>query len=251
MALRGYLSSLCLGILLTTCGAEHLSWKQVSNGIGHVVWHGRRSVRTRNLRLLGDTWDITHQASLATALSEKGSLLTCEDQQRRQTAILAKLDVRVQSVSHHDRPLGVVVVPAGATGGVQHNSTHAETHAPRTRRGAQAEADSLGPDALEHRARGLADAQRRAPAERAREGRRDCARAGEQPVRGRVRAVAVCREEDAVVAEEILERLGELRVVHGRVEPAEHRADRGVRRPVLEAERRERVVRGVLCARAA
>ena len=40
---------------------------------------------------------------------------TCQDEQRREPSSVAELDVRVQAIADHDRPLGVKVVPAPAS----------------------------------------------------------------------------------------------------------------------------------------
>ena len=106
--------------------------------------------------------------------------------------------------------------------------------------------DALRLDAVHHRLRRLPDAQR-LPSERGRERRAHRARTGQEPLRAWVCAVDVCREERTLgVASEVRESLGELRVVDGGVEPAEDRADVGVRVEVLQVELGERVVRGVL-----
>lgn len=40
---------------------------------------------------------------------------TCQDEQRRKPSSVAELDVRVQAIANHDRPLGVKLVPAPAS----------------------------------------------------------------------------------------------------------------------------------------
>ena len=103
-------------------------------------------------------------------------------------------------------------------------------------------------DALEHLSRGLPDAHGVA-AECVSQRRADRACTGEESVSGRIRAVLIGREEVAAfVPEEVVERLGELRVVHGRVKSGQHGANAWVGCPVLETEWRDRVVLGVLRA---
>lgn len=106
--------------------------------------------------------------------------------------------------------------------------------------------DSLGPYAIKHRALWLSDSYRVA-AQRVPQRRTDRASPGKEAFRGRVRAVLVRDEERAVlVAEDVVERLRELRVVDGRVEPAQDRTDLRVRRPVRERERSQRVILWIL-----
>lgn len=160
---------------------------------------------------------------------------TCQDEQRREPSSVAKLDVRVQAIADHDRPLGVKLIPAPLA------SAHTDIEGRSVR-------DTLRLDAVHHRLRRLPDAER-LPAECGRERRADRPRTGEEPVRARVRAVNVsCEERAGRVPPEVRERLGELRVVDGGVEPAEDGADVGVGLEVLQVELAERVVRGVLCA---
>ena len=112
---------------------------------------------------------------------------------------------------------------------------------------AEAGSHALCLDALQHGACRLADADGLA-SERVPQGCAHGASPGQQAVRGRIGAVLISHEEVAAfVPEEVVECLGELSVVHARVEPAQHRPDIRVRRPVLKAEWFECVVLGVLC----
>ena len=105
---------------------------------------------------------------------------------------------------------------------------------------------SLGSDAVKHRPIRLPDC-RGVPPERVPQGRANGAGAREETVRGGVRAVLVRDKEAApLVLREVVERLGELRVVDRNVESADDGPDGRIRRPCRKGEGSERIVLRVL-----